>query len=90
MAPEQARGDNRFVGPAADIWALGVILYECLTGKRPFDADDTMAVLRKVPQVKAISRKRLQPNSDMTCPTAPGECLRLLVTHFTAGGDAVF
>ncbi|MCI0702836.1 MAG: serine/threonine-protein kinase, partial [Planctomycetia bacterium] len=48
MAPEQARGDNRFVGPSADIWALGVILYECLTGKRPFDADDTLAVLRKV------------------------------------------
>src|SRR5262249_43312984 len=48
MAPEQARGDTKFVGPAADIWALGVILYECLTGKRPFDADDTLAVLRKV------------------------------------------
>ncbi len=48
MAPEQARGETRFVGPAADIWALGTILYECLTGKRAFDADDTWAILRKV------------------------------------------
>jgi serine/threonine protein kinase len=48
MAPEQARGEARFVGPAADVWALGAILYECLTGKRAFAADETWAVLRKV------------------------------------------
>jgi WD40 repeat protein/tRNA A-37 threonylcarbamoyl transferase component Bud32 len=48
MAPEQARGEARFVGPAVDVWALGAILYECLTGKRAFEADDTWAVLRKV------------------------------------------
>ena len=35
MAPEQAR-DAKFVGPQADVWALGVILYEALTGTRPF------------------------------------------------------
>jgi WD40 repeat protein/tRNA A-37 threonylcarbamoyl transferase component Bud32 len=35
MAPEQAQ-DAKFVGPQADVWALGVILYEVLTGKRPF------------------------------------------------------
>ena len=38
MAPEQARGQGKFVGPEADVYALGVILYECLTGARPVRA----------------------------------------------------
>src|SRR6516165_7301333 len=48
MAPEQARGDTRFVGPQADVYSLGVILYECLTGSRPFAAPDPIALLRRV------------------------------------------
>ncbi len=48
MAPEQARGDTKFVGPQADVYSLGVILYECLTDTRPFEAPDQLALLRKV------------------------------------------
>src|SRR5262249_28520895 len=48
MAPEQAKGEAKFVAPAADTYALGVILYECLTGTRPFDGDESWSVLRRV------------------------------------------
>ena len=45
MAPEQASGAD--VGPAADIYSLGIVMYECLTGRLPFDATTTAEVLRK-------------------------------------------
>lgn len=48
MAPEQADRKARFVGPEADIWALGAILYECLAGRRPFTAEDSVAVLHAI------------------------------------------
>lgn len=48
MAPEQAGGRTKFVGPTADVWALGIILYQCLTGRRPFEAETTDVLLSKV------------------------------------------
>ena len=48
MAPEQARGETKFVGPAADIYSLGVILYECLTGTVPFRDRDMWTVMQSV------------------------------------------
>lgn len=45
MAPERARGKP--VSPATDVYALGVMTYEMLAGRRPFESDDPSALLRK-------------------------------------------
>jgi serine/threonine-protein kinase len=49
MAPEQILSAPD-VGPAADIWALGVVSYECLTGRRPFQAESVTGVFQRVLQ----------------------------------------
>src|SRR4029077_14874991 len=46
MAPEQIEGGD--VGPRADVFALGVMLYECMVGRLPFDGKNPAQVLRRV------------------------------------------
>lgn len=48
MAPEQARGESKAIGPAADVYSLGVMLYECLTGTVPFTGADAWSVIKQV------------------------------------------
>lgn len=48
MAPEQARTDGPPLSPATDVWAIGAVLYEVLTGQPPFDAETPADTLRMV------------------------------------------
>ncbi len=47
MSPEQARGDRQ-LGPAADVFGLGVVLYQCITGRKPFLGEDLMALIARI------------------------------------------
>jgi serine/threonine protein kinase len=60
LAPEQAEGRIRDVGPATDIHALGVILYEMLTGRPPFLGASTLEVLDQVRSSEPLPPSRLQ------------------------------
>jgi serine/threonine-protein kinase len=62
MAPEQAGGKRGKIGPHTDIWGLGAILYELLTGRPPFLSDSPIDTILQVISVDPVSPKELRPD----------------------------
>ncbi len=75
MAPEQALGKNREVGPASDIYALGAILYEMLAGRPPFRADTSLDTMLMVASEEPTPLSRLQPRLSRDLETICLKCL---------------
>jgi serine/threonine-protein kinase len=75
MAPEQAKGRYNEIGVASDIYSLGAILYELLTGRPPFCGESPMETLRLLISSEPVPTQRMMPHIPRDLATICDKCL---------------
>jgi tetratricopeptide (TPR) repeat protein len=89
MAPEQAAGRVKEIGPAVDVYALGAMLYALLTGQPPFRGDSIMATLRQVVDAEPAPPSRVKPHLSRDLEIICLKCLHKTPTARYASAEAL-
>ena len=88
VAPEQAEGSTRSLGPSTDVYSLGAILFDVLAGRPPFVGDNVLAVIQQAAEKPAPKLRSLAPALDRDLEIICAKCLeREPNARYCSAGD---